>query len=140
MKDRIFFIIYVFLNSFLCLVPNIYYYVDNINNFTTTERAYYDYIILYSVCLSVCQYALMYSATNKYNILIHASIIFATNAAIFIFNIINIINQSTLVIYSINACYYLVSELILLIYFFVWCYYNRFNKKEYEKHMNLIEL
>ena len=148
MKDRIFLISYIFFNSFLNLGPNIYYYVDNFDNFTIMEKNYFDYTLLYNICLSFCQYAFIYSTSNKYNNIVNGLAIFLINLTILIFNISNVLLQPMLeltlepisLLYSLNAAYYLLSEIILVAYIIVWCHYNKFNRVEYEKHIQLIDI
>ena len=135
--DRYFYIIYIFLNSFLNLVPNIYYYSVNYGNFTLMEKNYFDYVILYNICMSFSQYMLMYSIVYKYNTLFNALAIFIINLTILAFNAINTISQPDIIIYALNTIYYLFAIIILIVYFILWTKYNKFDRNELSEQMKL---
>lgn len=129
--NRYFYVIYIFLNSFLNLVPNIYYFSINYGNFTLMEKNYFDYILLYNICLSFLQYMLIYSVINKYNALINSCAIFIINIIMFTFNAINAISQDNIIIYSLNTGYYIVAIIILIGYFITWLTHNTFDRYEF---------
>lgn len=135
--DRYFYIIYIFLNSFLNLVPNIYYYSINYGNFTLMEKNYFDYVLLYNISMSFLQYMLMYSVANKYNTLLNSFSIFIINLTILAFNAINIISQPYMIIYALNTIYYLFAIIILIVYFILWPQYNKFDRNELSEQMKL---
>ena len=135
--DKYFYIIYIFLNSFLNLVPNIYYYSVNYGNYTLMEKNYFDYILLYNICLSFSQYMFMYSVINKYNALINSCAIFLINITMLAFNAINAISQNDIIIYSLNTGYYFFAIIILIGYFISWPIYNRFDKNEFTEQIKL---
>lgn len=133
--DKYFYVIYIFLNSFLNLVPNIYYYSVNHGNYTLMEKNYFDYVLLYNICLSFSQYIFMYSVINKYNALINACVIFLINITMLAFNAINAISQNDIIIYSLNTGYYFVAIIILIGYFIVWPMHNKFDRNEFTEQM-----
>lgn len=135
--DRYFYIVYIFLNSILNLVPNIYYYSVNYGNFTLIEKNYFDYVLLYNIGMSFSQYMLMYSIANKYNTLLNGCSIFFINLIMFAFNAINIISQPDMIIYALNTIYYLFAIIILIVYFILWPIYNKFDRNELTEQMKL---